>query len=201
MNKKQKMEFVNETYTRFADAPNHGNGNNWWYPTANRIAYNVKMRSFGDVDTLRKSLTSVQNEYYSDDELQNAIYREQMDACEMLLEDLTGKTGMLVIESVTGAHFAGRSGGWVEVDYSVNFEPLDDDADTEDVDGYYRLAAELVKAEATVADFIANEHKRYNEYVDTPEYYRDIADSLLNDDAIKTEYTERVADLTRKINS
>lgn len=184
-----KIDYINKVNERFENAENHGNGNNWWYPIANRVAYDVKMVSFGDVETLREYLTPLQDDYYTDDMLQQYINEEQEEACNLLIDDI------LEFKKVEDVYFAGRSGGWIEVQYTNN---LDNDIEKEDIQHYYKLAKELEKEEEKVKNAIKNTHQGYNKYVDTPEYYKDIANSLLTSEEIKEVYIEQGGKLLEK---
>ena len=71
MTKTEKIKYINDTYLRFVDAKNHGHhGSNWWYPTKNTIAYNVKMHGHSkNIEDIRAKMTKRQNDYYSDETL------------------------------------------------------------------------------------------------------------------------------------
>lgn len=190
MTKAKMIEYVNNVSVRFQDARNHGNSGNWWYPKPNRIAYNVKMRAFGDVASLREVLTDVQNGYYSDEDLQARIDWQLEDEARMLADEV----GDMVDGS---AYYAGRSGGWLEVDYS-GVEWLENDAHIDDVRAAYKEAKELEELETKVATFIEKQHKALNAYIDTPEYYEDIASALDDDETIKEHYKDEAAKLLAK---
>lgn len=175
MNRKSKVDYINKVFERFEHAENHGNnGSNWWNALPFRIAYNVKMSSFGDIDTFRKYLTPLQNKHYTDDDLYEHINFENEVSANMLIEDIHEEFGL-------DASFAGRSGGWIEIDYPSNFEDvtLEDDDDT--INGYYYEAKELEELEAKVSNFIKDQHKGYNDYVDTKQYYQDLLERLDGD--------------------
>jgi hypothetical protein len=184
--KKAMIEFINATFARFEDAKNHGRGNNWWYPLPNVIAYNVKMSSFGDVESFRKHLKEVQNDYYNDNALNEHIAYLLNDEAEMLKNDVIELNPL-----VEDAFYAGRSGGWLEVAYIVHFERVSEDDDLETIKDYYSLAQKLEDAETSVAEFIKKSHKSLNNYVGTPDYYTDLANELLTDEAIITSLEEQ----------
>lgn len=191
MTKKDYTNYIEEVYTKFTDARNHGGqGNNWWYPTQNTIAYNVKMHSFATVETLRTYLTKLQNDYYTDGTLCNVIEQEQEDACSFLVEDIKEQSKL-----VTSVHFAGRSGGWVEVTYTNNIDIDITEArynytvkDTKEV---YQVAKELETDEAKVHKFIDDSHAYYNKYIGTKDYYTNLVDLLATDEDIRKEYQAR----------
>ena len=111
----------------------------------------------------------------------------------MLIEDIRAEYGL-------ESHFAGRSGGWIEVDFenNLNVDELED-MNTKEVHAEYKEARELEKLEARVEAFITKQHDGYNKYVDSKEYYENITDTLSDDDTIKREYKERADDLLAKI--
>jgi len=152
------------------------------------------MHSYADIDTLREVMTTLQNDYYSDDMLQQEIYDEQDQACEMLVEDIKE------ISLAEDTSLAGSSGGWLEVTYTVNFESVDDATDREDLLAYYREAKELEKQESIVADRIEKAHTSYNKYMDSKDYYADMVENMLSNDEIKSSYKEHAESLLAKIN-
>lgn len=193
----KKIEYINKINTFFRDARNHGNSGSWWYPKQNRIAYNVKMRSFCDTDTLRKSMTARQNEFYSDNELYDrAWYGMIEDEATMLMDEIKDTYSL-----VKDCGMAGRSGGWLEVDYQNDLIEVDETTDKNDIAYYYKLAKELEKQEGEVRELIEQRHKALNAYIDTPEYYKDIAENVLYDDEVIGEfYKDKIKTLTDKLN-
>jgi len=188
----KKINYINEVYTRFTDAKNHGNqGNNWWYPKVNRIAYNVKMRSFGYVESLRKELTPRQNDYYSDNMLYEIMQEDIIDNANMLSDDIQEEYGL-------NNGFSGRSGGWIEVDYVNNLFILDKDTE-EDVNALYKEAKALEQLESDVCEFIKKQHKALNAYIDTPQYYKDFSERLTSDEEIADIYKDKITALTHKL--
>lgn len=191
MTKKDYTNYIEKVYTKFIDARNHGGGgNNWWYPTQNTIAYNVKMHRFATVETLRTYLTKLQNEYYTDETLQDVIYQEQEDTCRFLVEDIKEQSQL-----ITGVNFAGRSGGWVEVTYTNNIDiditEIRYNYTVKDIKEVYAVAKELEETEAKVSKFIEDSHTYYNKYIDTKEYYTNLVDLLVTDEDIRKEYKAR----------
>ena len=180
MTKEKKIDFINEINEFFINARNHGNGNNWWYPVENSIAYNVKMNHFGDVKSFRKHLTKLQNENMTDDEIYEIMQDDLENAARMLQEDIKEDSGL-------DCHFAGRSGGWIEVQYINNIYEDFEDYEKEDFDAVYKEAQELQELENKVRNFIEDSHKAQNNYVDSKEYYKDIIGSLLDCGVIKED--------------
>jgi len=192
MTKKQKIEYINEVYTRFTDTHNHGNqGDNWWYPMPNTIAYNVKMHSFVDVESLRKELTARQNDYYSDDTLYKIMSEDITDNANMLSDDIQE-------EYKLENGYAGRSNGWIEVEYVNNLFILDEDTE-EDVNALYKEAKALEQLESDVCEFIKKRHKALNAYIDTPQYYKDMVERLTSDEEIADIYKDKITALTHKL--
>ena len=187
MDTKEKIEYINKVFTRFADARNHGfNGNNWWYPKANVIAYNVKLHGMSkDIDDIRAKMSKLQNDYYSDNSIQQLIWNEREDAAEQLMY------AVQEIDLVLETGFAGRSGGWLEVEFEVNFETFeafDEDTDVEEVEEVYKKAQELEKEETEVAKLIEDRHKDYMKYLNTDEYVTDIIENMQCDNDISNNY-------------
>ena len=197
MTKKEKITYINEVNDRFMNAKNHGNSNNWWYPLENRIAYNVKMSAFADVDTLEDYLTKRQNDFYSKETLYQLLQDKQDTDCEMLVLDIKEQYQL-------DAVFAGRSGGWIEVDYENGLIELDENGDTiyesdVDINIYYKEAKALEKLEIDVADFIEKSHAEYEKYINSKEYYRDISELLLDDQEIAETYRNDIKRLANKL--
>lgn len=207
----KKINYIKEIHALFYDSRNHGKGgNNWWYPTPNVKAYNVKMRNFADIDDLRKEMSTLQNDYYTDEDLRNIIDEENISTCQLLKEDTTGVTGALEIDNllIEDVYYAGRSGGWLEVEYTNTLQEFIDDyvnyGDEKDiplkvVNEYYKKAKELVQLESDVAQFIQDEHKKYNNYVGTTNYYKDLVYTMLDDENIKATYKKQADTLLSKI--
>lgn len=192
--KDKKIEYINDTYNRFINARNHGgNGNNWWNPTPNTIAYNIKMRIFADVEELRKYLTERQNEYHSNNFLQSYIDDELDMQARFAVESIEDMSLVLSI------HFAGRSGGWLEVEYDNQLEEVDENTDSATLDDFYKQAKELANAESKVHEYIKEEHELLNKYIGTTEYYKDIFEHLQSDDEIAEIYKGRIHELTEKL--
>ena len=197
MTKKEKITYINEVNDRFMNAKNHGNSNNWWYPLENRIAYNVKMSAFADVDTLEDYLTKRQNDFYSKETLYQLLQDKQDTDGEMLVLDIKEQYKL-------DAVFAGRSGGWIEVDYENGLIELDENGDTiyesdVDINMYYKEAKALEKLEIDVADFIEKSHAEYEKYINSKEYYRDISEMLLDDQEIAETYRNDIKRLANKL--
>jgi hypothetical protein len=97
--------------------------------------------------------------------------------------------------------FAGRSGGWIEVDFDNNLSEVNKDTPKGDINYYYKIAKGLENKEKEVKQFIKNAHYSYNLYVDSDGYYRDIADCvLLQDEDIADIYKNTIKTLTSKLN-
>ena len=196
MNKKEKIEFINDTNEKFREASNHGNqGDNWWYPNENTIAYDVKMNDFGDIERIRRLLSDKQNEFYSDEYLQNEIYQEQTDECNTLIWELE-ETDIL------SASFAGRSEGWIEVEYqnSLQYVDAEEDLTLNDIEDEYKEARNLIKQEEKIRKLIERRWEDYNKYVDSKEYYKEFVIHLATENEINAEYQNDINNLKAKIN-
>lgn len=192
MTKNKKIEYINQVYLKFKDARNHGyNGNNWWHPKPDVIAYNVKMHAWPDFEALRAKMTARQNEYYTDEDLDGAYWGMLHFEAEQAIDEIKDM----------GAHdawFAGRSGGWLEVEYNNNLEEVD--ATTEDIDHLYQEAKKLDQLEGKVADFIKERHKSVNTYVKSDDFITDfIKNELMTDEVIGEIYKDKAERLLKKL--
>ena len=194
MNKTQKIEFINEINERFTNAKNHGsNGNNWWYPTPNVIAYNVKMYGGSySIEDIRKNMTKRQNEYYSDE----SIYSIIEDIRDMSREDLVSN---VINMGAKKAYFAGRSGGWLEVEYSNNLDEITEEDKMSDINYNYQEAKKLEKLESEVSEYVNNFISNLSKYEDSKDYTRDIADNMLDDESIGDIYKSQAQKLIDKL--
>lgn len=192
MQKAKKIEFINRVYLRFADARNHGsNGNSWWYPKANVIAYNVKVYSWLDMSEVRKNLTIRQNDFYSDNELSEIASENQNDEARMFSDDIDSEYGVK-------SGYAGRSGGWLEVEYPSSLQEVD--KTSEEIDYYYQQAKELEELEATISQKIEKALAGYKKYIGSPQAAKDFADNLLSDEDIADIYKGKAKNLLDKLN-
>ena len=192
MTKQKKIDYINEINDKFVNASNHGNtGGNWWYPKPNTIAYNVKIHAWGDTASLREILTERQNDYYSDNSLSEYMQEELQMSANQMSDDIDQDHGVK-------SGYAGRSCGWLEVDYINNIE-LAENHENYDVDYYYNEAKELDELENKIHEEIKKRHAGYNKYVGTPEYYKDLADNLLDDEAIAEIYKSEIKERADKL--
>jgi hypothetical protein len=195
MTKKEKIDYVNSVYLRFQDARNHGhNGHNWWYPKPNVIAYNVKMHGASkDIEDIRKHMTERQNKYYSDDTLYEISQEQLWDEARMFSDDLDIEYGLT-------SGYAGRSGGWLEVEYKNDLSELGDDSSIEDVNYFYKEAQKLEKLETEVSEKIKKAHKSLMVYMNTEQYCLDFVERLSDDEEIGEIYKSKAKDLLDKLN-
>src|SRR3990167_11295644 len=106
MNKAEKVNYINTILDRFENARNHGNnGNNWWYPMPFRIAYNVKMYSFLDIDKLREMMSDRQRKYYDKKDLNDLWYETINQEAELAIGEIKEISPLIY-----DVFFAGRSG-------------------------------------------------------------------------------------------
>ena len=176
MKTNDKIIAIEEQQKRFEN--NHGGRSNWWYPYPDTIAINVKMRSFADMDTLREKLTPLQNESMSDEAIQDLFYMEQGAECEILRDEV------MEMDGVTNAWFAGRSGGWLEVQFSDADFDVEDPEDAQEVSEVYDAVMVLEKQADAVQELVERAHKAYNDYVDSDGYYTHIMEGIQTDEEI-----------------
>lgn len=193
MNKVQKIDYINSVFNRFYDAKNHGKGGSWWYPSHNVIAYNVKMHGNSkDIDDVRKKLTARQNGYYSDNTLYEVMQEQETDEANGLAQDI-------LIEYGLSAGYAGRSGGWLEVQYNNEID-VDDIEKISNVNYQYKIAKTLDNLENEVAEYIKSRHSSYTKYKNTDDYVNDIIERLSDDEEIGEIYKSRAKSLLDKLN-
>jgi len=194
MKKQDKINFINKVNSFFVEAKNHGNnGNNWWYPKPNRIAYNVKMKEFFSVSKLEPMLSKRQREYYNDNTLYSIAEEQLNDEAMMLIDDIQIEYGL-------SSNYAGRSGGWLEVDFNNPLEDvIDNEAEQENLSYYYKEAKKLEKLEQDVRQFIEQRHKALNVYMSTDRYYKDLLERLSDDKEIADIYKTEAKSLLDKL--
>lgn len=199
MTKAQKIKYIEEVRAHIEDAPNHGRGTTWWYPTPWTVAYNIKMRAFLDSDKLREKMSTLQNEYYSNDDALYELYHQQL---EMAWEDLHEQ--LRDIDSVEEVWRAGRRDGWCEVTYrhlNINFHfNLDKEYPARIINEVYLEAVKLANDEAEARATIEHAHRALNEYIDSDEYYIDCVEQLMSNDNIREYYqsqSEKYAQLAQ----
>lgn len=195
MTKKQKKDYINSVYTTLADAKNHGrNGGNWWYPMPNVIAYNVKIwgqqKSIKDIEV---KMTPKQRDYYAEVVLWEIEQDIINDACDELRQEVKE------IDGVCDAWFAGRSGGWFEVEYNNPLELVDDDTYPQAIAELYREAKKVQATIDRVADLVQQRHRHFCEYLNSEAYIDDFIERLWCDEQIDIHYRNQVKHLVDKI--
>ncbi len=194
---KNKIEYINEINEKFRDARNHGNGSNWWYPKQNVIAYNVKIYAGPYGAEIRKAMTKRQKEYYTDENIYEILQDYQDQEANCLAQDV------MEYDLVEDAYFAGRSGGWLEVEYNNSLEQIDDngiDYHKDDIKEYYKQAKELEKIEVEVKDIIEKRKQEYIKYITSKQFIDYIvSEMLLDDEAIGDIYKEKAKKLLDKL--
>lgn len=203
MTKDKKLKKINEIAERFINARNHGNGGNWWYPKKNRIAYDIKMSSFGfSYDDIKDKLTDKQKDFYKNiDELINAYYWDTLGCTlDEFITDIKD-----IYKYVNECYQAGRSGGWLEIEYRNGLGELWDSI--EDFEGYelysidelYKNMIELDKEEQEISERIKRELKALNSYIES-EYFKDeFINTLMTDKDISNYYRQEAKRLINKI--
>jgi len=201
--REQQREEMLQVLERFEEAENHGkNGDNWWNPVSYRIAYKIKMKSWPSCEEMRKVLSPLQNEYYSDEVLNHLMDSERVDELRRFIFETKDRYNKKI--SIT---IAGSSGGWMEVDYSelaehdrytLESELEDGVIDEEEEKGIYNDIMELEELENEVAGMIENRHREYNKYVGTTEYYEDVTSALIDDEKIREKYEEKGREYLKK---
>jgi len=203
MTKAQKIEYINKVRSRFEDAENHGiSGSNWWYPTANTIAYNIKVYGIKS-DSSDLKLSDAQKEYYNSDienTYQNAFDRYTSDIIYFFMEELRANYSV-----ISRINIAGRSGGWLEVEYhnilpwNLKGEFETSNYTNKDINIYYKDAQYLEDQESKIAEEIKNALKGYINYMND-EFNNDFLENdLLSDDEIRENYISQVKELSTKI--
>lgn len=193
MKKAEKIKFINEVYYKFTDAHNHGRGKNWWYPSPNVIAYNVKMYgTCKGIEDVREKMTKRQNEYYTDEDLYGEFDELRNSDRDALIADV-----QIEFEKVEGCWFAGRSGGWLEVQYTNSLEEVDENS--EDIEYYYKEAKALDDEEGRVAEFVKDRILSLGKYEDSDEFVNDFVEILLDDETIGEVYKEKAHAILEKL--
>lgn len=181
MNKKTKIDYINEIADKFINAKNHGsNGSNWWYPKSFTIAYNVKLHcNSKSIEDLREKMTSRQNDYYNKDERLYEIMQDAQEYSATSFSDDLGETYGVK------SGYAGRSGGWLEVEYNSNgVDFADNDMSMSELSNLYSNAKELDAIETKVAQHIEKSHSNYCKYINTDNYIDDILSQIYSDEDI-----------------
>lgn len=193
----KQIKYINEINEKFRDARNHGNGDNWWHPKQNVIAYNVKIYAGPDGEEIRKAMTKRQKEYYTDENIYEILQDYQDREANCLAQDV------MEYDLVEDAYFAGRSGGWLEVEYNNSLEQIDDngiDYHKDDIKEYYKQAKELEKIEAEVEDIIERRKRDYIKDITSKQFIDYIvSEMLLDDEAIGDIYKEKAKKLLDKL--
>lgn len=189
--KTEKIAYIHKVNDFFIDAKNHGNnGSNWWYPNENTIAYNVKVYGGIGIESIREKLSKLQNEYYTDKDLYSRINDNQIDSANFLIEDIRMEFGL-------ESGYAGRSGGWLEVNYindlqdylPYTFSEIEE-ASIKDINEVYKHAKKLEALEITVSEYIKKRHQTYCKYVKSIDYINDFVQEVESDTDIKAGYLE-----------
>ena len=119
------------------------------------------------------------------------MQEQQWDTANDLSDDIDAEYGVK-------SGYAGRSGGWLEVDYQNNLS--DDEQEIADnVENFYKDAKELDALEVEIHEEIKKRHASYSKYIGSAEYYKDIAENLLDDEAIADIYKGNIKDLADKL--
>ena len=187
MTKTEKIKYIKEVRSRIADAPNHGHqGNSWLCPRPWTVAYSVKMRSFLDIKKLRGMMSTLQNEYYTDDALYDLYYQDLQVAWEDLRYQLRE------IDSVKEVWRAGRRDGWCEVTYrhlDINFNfNMEKEYPARVINEVYLEARKLANDEKKARTTIERAHRALHEYIDSEEYYSNCIAQLMSDEEIHEHY-------------
>ena len=194
LTKQEKIDYINSIKEKYENAKNHGNGGDWWYPKSNVIAYDVKLHGASkDIDDLRAILSQRQNDYYSDNTLYEIMSDMQCDDAQFFRDDICNEY------SVVNAGYAGRSDGWLEVEYSADFDYIEDDTATSDINEAYKQAIALETLENDVSTFIAEALKKYKQYINSDEYIADILEHLQSDEDIATIYKSKIQQYADKL--
>lgn len=203
MNKQKKLDKINEIAERFINARNHGGGGNWWYSKRNVVAYDIKMSSFGfSFDDIKDKLTDKQKDFYKNiDKLIDAYYWDTLECTlDEFITDIKDS-----YKYVNECYQAGRSGGWLEIDYRNELCDLwDSVADFESYESYsidyiYDEMVALDKEEREISERIKRELKALNNYIESEDFKNDFIDTLMTDEDISAYYKQEAKRLIDKI--
>lgn len=203
MNKQKKLDKINEIAERFINAENHGSGGNWLYPKRDRIAYKIKISSFSfSFDDIKDKLTDKQKDFYKNiDELINTYYWNTLEfTLEEFITDIKNS-----YKYVSECYQAGRSGGWLEIDYRNELGELWDNIEdferyeSYDIDYIYDEMVALDKKEREISERIKRELKALNNYIESEYFKNEFINTLMNDEDISDYYRQEAKRLIDKI--
>jgi hypothetical protein len=201
MTKEQKYNYIQEVADKFRNSRNHGhNGNNWWYPKEDTMAYNVKMYSAGiDIDKVKAKMTDRQKDYYKNDDIFEDLYYDYLNMeCQFLSDEIEE------IKGVKETSFAGRSGGWFEVEYYNSLSDYDIDQnlesfDRKDLEEAYTVAKELDELEARIEQEVGLRKQRLEKHLASEDFIDYIVENLMTDEDIAEIYKGKIKDLADKL--
>lgn len=184
MNTKQKREYIESVRERFENAPNHGGGNNWWYPKPYVVAYNVKMRVFPDAERTAGAMTDLQRDFYKG-KYDAVTERAWDDAVRLAVGDFEESAREM---GTLDCWLAGRSAGWLEVQYPMLDVGYCEELRGERLDLAYRQARELSALEGKVSVLVKDSLTALTAYLESDNFYLDLVSELMQDGDIRDEY-------------
>lgn len=203
MTKKQKLDKINSIADRFINARNHGGNNNWWYPKRNVIAYDIKMSSFGfSYDGIKDKISDKQKDFYKNiNGMIDSFYWDTLNnELEYFIEDLKEE-----YECIKDCYQAGRSGGWLEIEYINELDELWDSvedfesSEVYSIDYIYDEMIKLDKKEKEISEKIKKGLSDLNKYIDSEDFKDDFINTLMTDDDISDYYKKEAKRLIDKI--
>ena len=203
MNKEKKLKKINEIGKRFINARNHGGGGNWWYPKRNVIAYDIKMSSFGfSYDDIKDKISDKQKDFYKNiNGMIDSFYWDTLNnELEYFIEDLKEE-----YECIKECYQAGRSGGWLEIEYINELGELWDrvedfeSSEVYSIDYIYNEMIKLDKKEREISSKIKKALNALNKYIDSEDFINDFINTLMTDADISNYYKQEAKRLINKI--
>ena len=187
MTKQNKIDFINEVNDRFLSAENHSGSNN-------TLSYNVKVYGSNiSGEEIREKITDRQREYHSLDDIYQAMDMFQSDSADMLSDEVSN------IDGVKECYFAGRSGGYLEVEYCNALEEVYEEDFNEDIASLYKVAKELEETETKVSNLIDKRYNGYCKLINSKDYIIAIINNLYDDKDIAKIYKKKIKNLTDKL--
>lgn len=203
MKKDKKLKKINEIGEMFINARNHGGGGNWWNSKRDVIAYNIKMSSYGfSYDDIKDKLSDKQKDFYKNiDKLIDAYYWDTLECTlDEFITDIKD-----IYKYVNECYQAGRSGGWLEIEYENALGELwDSVADFESYESYsidyiYDEMVALDKEEQEISERIKRELKALNSYIESEYFKNEFINTLMTDEDISDYYKAEAKRLIDKI--
>jgi len=197
---KDKIDFINQMH-EVINGENHGHGGNWWYPSENTRAYNVKVYGgypFGASDLVRY-MSPMQLGYYCDERDIERMIQDSYDSeLEFARDELVADLKALS-KHILGVRFAGRSGGWIEVTYGNYMDEVDEDTDIDVINDSYKEAMELHELESEADKLISERHAELCKGLRECDGEEFVSRVFLDDEMIREIYANNIKRLADKM--